>query len=261
MLRALPLSLVTFLCVAPVRADLPEVAFGAPFEQFCAEARTATTCEDCVCSAVTSTIGPETAAVPYAVLVKLESKPGTDPFKVRYAMGVGDKNGLKFAGVVHETESSTESTTYIEVEVKKGGTFDDTCLTCDHQGVGLVHLFDLVLKSSRMYQDETHQMYDERVELGALLTCFGTPTVCYGTPLGMSMVTDQPPMAPGDKGKKGKKETWSRTWKIGGHNKMQVVLGNLTGNAASAAKKFVDQDPREFHFGEIPTRQNSVRAK
>ena len=124
-----------------------------------------------------------------------------------------------------------------------------------------MHLFDLNLKSTRAYQDESYQMFEERNELGALLTCFGAPMVCYGTPLALSTVTDQPPMAPGDKGKKGKKESWSRTWKIGGRNKMQVVLGPITGNAAKAAKAVMDTDPKEFHFGEVPSRAHTVRAK
>lgn len=263
MIRPLSTALLgsTLLLAASARADLPEVAFGPSFEKLCGELRAATSCDECACSALTSSIGPDSAEVPYAVLVKLESKPGSDPVKTRFAVAVGNKDGLKHAGVIHETTSTTENTTYIDVEVKKMQTFDDTCLKCDHEGVGLVHLFDLGLKSIRMYQDESYQMFEEKTEVGALLTCFGSPMACYGTPLSMSVVTDEPPMAPGDKGKKGVKVTWSRTWKIGGKNKMQVVLGPLTGNGAKTAKGIIDTDPNEFHFGEIPTRTHSVKAK
>lgn len=252
----------TVLLGTAARADLPEVAFGPTFDALCAEIRTATSCDECTCSPLTSTIGPDSAEVPYAVLVKVESKAGAaEPIKTRFTVALGSKTGLKHAGVIHETDSTTENTTYIDVELKRGQTFDDTCLKCDHEGVGLVHIFDLALKSTRMYQDESYQMHEEKGELGALLTCFGSPMACYGTPLSMSLVTDQPPMAPGDKGKKGVKMSWARTWKIGGHNKMQVVLGKLTGNAASAAKDVVDTAPREFHFGEIPGRAGTVKAK
>lgn len=259
-LSAALLSPILFIGMA-ARADLPEVAFGPSFDKLCGEIRAATSCDDCACSPLTSSIGPDSADVPYAVLVKLESKPGSDPVKTRFTVAVGNKDGLKHAGVIHETDSTGENTTYVDVEVKKMQTFDDTCLRCDHEGVGLVHIFDLVLKSNRMYQDEGYQMHDEKGELGVLLTCFGTPMACYGTPLSMSLVTDQPPMAPGDKGKKGVKVTWSRTWKIGGRNKMQVVLGPLTGNGAKTAKGIIDTDPNDFHFGEIPTRTHSVKAK
>lgn len=263
MIRPLSFALVgsALFLTASARADLPEVAFGPSFDKLCGELRAATSCDECACSPVTSSIGPETADVPYAVLVKLESKPGAEPVKTRFAVAVGNKDGLKHAGVIHETDSTAENTTYIDVEVKKMQTFDDTCLKCDHEGVGLVHIFDLALKSTRMYQDESYQMFEERGEYGVLMTCFGSPMACYGTALSMSLVTDEPPMAPGDKGKKGKKVTWSRTWKIGGKNKMQVVLGPLTGNGSSTVKGTIDTDPNEFHFGEIPTRTHSVKAK
>jgi len=263
MLRLLSATLLapTLFFGVSARADLPEVAFGPTFDALCGEIRAAAACEDCTCSPVTASFGPDTATTPYLVVVKAESKPGTEPVKTRFTLAAGDKNGLKHVGVIHQTDSTSENTTYVDIEVKKSQTFDDTCLKCDHEGVGQVHLLDVVLKSSRMYQDEDYLMNDEKTELNVLISCFGAPTACYGTGLGMSVVTDILPAAPGDKGKKGVKISSSRTWKMGGRNKMQVVLGPLTGNGAKAAKDALDTDSREFHFAELPTRKATAKVQ
>ena len=262
MIRPITLSLLsTFLLVGPARADLPEVAFGPIFERLCADIRTKTSCDDCECTPLTSSIDANHDTSPYAILVRLTSKPGAEVYKERFHLAVGSRTALKDVGAILHTEGSDGNTPAVDVDVHKTDTFDDTCLRCDHEGVGLVHIFDVTLKQSRTGQDEQHDLTEKRSEARALLTCFGAPMECYGMPLGVSKQTDRLSTSPGDKGKKGKKESWSRTWKIGGHNKMQIVFGAPTGNAAKDAKLLFDTESRELHFGEIPHRPTSIRVR
>jgi hypothetical protein len=262
-MRLLPVTALGALwfSLGPARADLPEVAFGPSFDAVCAELKNASDCEDCSCTARTASFADSTET-PYAVLVELKSPDGATPFKYRYAIAAGSSAGLKPAGFIYRREFSGDEAGQCEVEFRKTQSFDDTCLKCDHEGVGPVHIFDLIMKTTRSYQEEDSiQMYDEVVEVGGLVTCFGSPVACYSTPLSMSTVVNEPPMAPGDKGKKGRKKSWSRTWKIGGRDKMEIVLGALQGNAAKDVESFIDEAPRAFNFGDIPTRKSSTRAE
>jgi hypothetical protein len=249
---------------APARADLPEVAFGPVFEALCDDLRKSSDCAGCVCNPITSSSptdnnNPEIA---HGILVKLESKPDSDPFKTRFFVAIGSDKKLRNAGLIHKADATSEFPVYPELEWKKVEQFNDQCLACDHENVGLVHIFDLVIKDVTMFQNEIYESFEKHTTLNLLLTCFGAPeATCYSTPLGMSERTDRMSMAPGDKGKKGKTESWSRTWKIGGRNKMQVVLGPLTGNLAGAMKKAgLEKDRNEFHFGDIPTRAFTGKA-
>lgn len=44
-------------------------------------------------------------------------------------------------------------------------------------------------------------------------------------------------------------------------NKMQIVFGAPTGNAAKDAKLLFDTESRELHFSEIPHRPTSIRVR
>lgn len=262
--RLVPVTLSALALLAPAaRADLPEAAFGPVFERFCDDLKKVADCSDCTCSPITSssasrdTLGADPDFA-HAILVKLETPAGVSPGKVRFHLAIGSDSRLTNGGEFFRGDFTDEAPRYVDIEVKKAEQVLDVCLKCDHENAGLVHLFDVVLKSNQASQSEDYAFWEEHEHISVLLTCMKeTQPNCFGTLLGSSSQRIRPPMAPGDKGEKGKKETTSRTWKLGGRNKLQIVLSPFTGHKAKDINAMVKSEPSSFNFMDLPQRAKS----
>lgn len=259
------------IIAAPARADLPEVAFGPVFEQLCDDLRKASDCTDCRCQPVTSTPldGVPADADPdlaHAFIVKLESPPPEvgpgEPFthKVRFHLAVGSDRRLEPAGLLLGRDSTPENIAYLDVELRRLTRFHDLCLKCDHENAGLVHLLHVTLKEQRLEDRENFEVWELNHDRDVLVACYKKESLdCFSTPLGETKQENRQPQAPGDKGVKGRKQSWSRTWKIGGRNQMEVVLGPVKGNLAKEAKAALGDDASTFNFTDLPIRKSATK--
>lgn len=260
------LPAVMALLSSSARADLPEVAFGPVFDALCSDLKASSECSDCTCTPITQS-SPDASllgrqpALAHAILVKLENTPvGDTPHRLRYFVALGSDQKLFNGGELERVDSTSESAVYTTLEVEKAIQFDDTCLRCDHEGVGLVHIFDVTLARTSL-STEDGATWETQAKTRLLVTCFGQDdAMCYATPLGMTQQKNRPSMDPADKGERGKLESFARGWKIGGRDKMQIVLTPWSGNLAkSLADTSYVTEPREFHFGDVPGRASTMK--
>jgi len=268
---ALFLAILTHVAGSlPARADLPPVVFSDAFKALCTELRAAADCADCGCDAMTSTsadgIAPGTQPdFAYAVIVRLQSPSdkvtpeSTATFKTRFFIAYGSDAGLKNGGLLHSGDATNDAVSFTDIDVKKSFQFSDICLSCDHQNAGLVHLFDVVLKHTRIDERDNYERWETTTDEHMLVACYRRDdNMCFATRLGVTEQTSRQPQAPGDRPKPGKKQSWSRSWKIGGRAKMQLVLGTITGNKAAEIKKSdIGQDPSAFNFTDLPIRESA----
>jgi hypothetical protein len=254
------------------RADVPSGISEEAFTKACGVLKAAASCEECECKAVATTdsgdVDRETwPEMAYALVVKVATPLAnvtperTAPFVARHYMLVGSASKLQNAGLLVNANGAPAETVYVEVKAVKTSQFNDVCLTCDHENAGLVHLFDLVMERTSIVERDSQEQWETVDETRALVACFGRTTPhCFATPLGLRTHTQRQPQAPGDKPKTGKRSTWKRGWKIGGHNKMQVVLGPIRGNLAGKTKKgAIGTDANAFNFADLQLRASAKR--
>jgi|GEM_PF-3102152 len=262
----------TIALATTAHAELPSGVSKDAFATACGELKAAAACDECECEVVTTTDGPtidrETQPViAYAMVVKVSTPaaavtPGrTAPFISRLYMVVGSASELHNAGLLVNGDSAGGDVVYLELNKVKPSQFNDVCLVCDHENAGLVHVFDLTIEKTAIAEREDYEHWKTVEEMHELVTCFGPAgPQCFATPLGGSTITQREPQAPGDKPKPGKKSSWKRSWKIGGHNKMQVVLGPISGNLAAKTKKdAIGTDGNAFNFTDLPGRTSAKR--
>jgi hypothetical protein len=256
---ALALFSMSLLGPSMARADLPEVVSSPVFEGVCEALRTSTSCDDCACKPLTSTFGSAESDARHTILVRLDSP--TDAaggkFISHLAFVVGDETALRPVGVLHSSTSTTEDVRFTEVELNGTQVFNDS----DEEDPSFVHLFDIVIRSTRMREGETFSMLEDISEMGLLVACMGPTFACHALPISTFSVTNTLPSAPGDKGKKGKKTGWSRTWKMGGKGGKFLVLGPLTGAKANEVKPLFDSEPRQLRLSELPQRKHVISAR
>jgi hypothetical protein len=210
------------LAVAPLlfvgsgaRADLPDLPLDTLLAKPCGEAKAAAACPECVCEPYTQTYSPDQfdqdEQMMHGLAVHLEGKSTAGAPVKRYVAMFGNPSGFTYAGVLVDYSGGARAV--MTASVRGAERFMDMCPgACEHDPVGIVHIFE-VTRTSKSISEDPMSWDTTEAELAVCYEQDKRPT-CWSVPLSASNVGSTVPDSPGDKPKVKTKSEWKWKWSI-----------------------------------------------